>query len=246
MSNSYDRISIYGLYEMDNTLFDNLTLPSGISTQTKEDLINNILIECYELDTMYPDPETTKKMIGIWSRKYLDGWTRALEALAAKYNPIHNFDRYEESTDARVTNNQGATVGNSSSSNISDTSDVSNGSSRETSQAGNETTNKVMGFDQGKGWADHDKSISSGNDTNENVSAAASNSHGTDSGTINTSESRNDSGREDNAHAAHLFGNIGVVTSQSMVRDEWSVRIELNFINMVTDLFKQAFCILIY
>lgn len=246
MSQSYDRISIMGLYTADKTLFDEIVLPSSITAQTREDLINNILIECYELETMYPDPAITKKALGMWSRKYLPGWEKALEALEAKYNPIHNFDRYEESTDARLTSNQGATVGNSSSSNISDTSDVSNGSSRETSQAGNETTNKVMGFDQGKGWADHDKSISSGNDTNENVSAAASNSHGTDSGTINTSESRNDSGREDNAHAAHLFGNIGVVTSQSMVRDEWSVRIELNFINMVTELFKQAFCVLVY
>lgn len=246
MSNSYDRISIYGLYEMDNTIFDDLSLPTAISTQTKEDLINNILIECYELDTMYPDPETTKKMIGIWSRKYLDGWTKALEALAAKYNPIHNFDRYEESTDARVTNNQGATVGRSSSSNTSDDTENSNGTSRENTTGNVTTTNSVMGFDDAEGWANHDKSVSDNTDANESASVANTTRHGTDSGSVESSESRNDNGREDNAHAAHLYGNIGVTKSQDMVKDEWAMRIDLNFINMVTDLFKQAFCILIY
>ena len=44
---------------------------------------------------------------------------------------------------------------------------------------------------------------------------------------------------------AHLYGNIGVTTSQQMLRDELSVA-EWNIYEHIKDLFMQEFCIMIY
>ena len=44
---------------------------------------------------------------------------------------------------------------------------------------------------------------------------------------------------------AHMYGNIGVTTSQQMLRDELSVA-EWNIYEHIKDLFMQDFCIMIY
>ena len=44
---------------------------------------------------------------------------------------------------------------------------------------------------------------------------------------------------------AHMYGNIGVTTSQQMLRDELSVA-EWNIYEHIKDLFMQEFCIMIY
>ena len=44
---------------------------------------------------------------------------------------------------------------------------------------------------------------------------------------------------------AHMYGNIGVTTSQQMVRDQLSV-VEWNIYEHIKDIFMQEFCIMIY
>ena len=40
-----------------------------------------------------------QRKIGIWSRKNLANWRRILKALTEEYDPLHNYDRYEDWTD---------------------------------------------------------------------------------------------------------------------------------------------------
>ena len=47
------------------------------------------------------------------------------------------------------------------------------------------------------------------------------------------------------AHAGHLYGNIGVTTSQQMLKEEWEVA-KLNIYDEAADLFLQEFCIYVY
>ena len=93
-------LSIVGLLhygEMKNEdLFKELQTPEGIDKDTLKD---NIIMECGKLELLYPDFEFMQYMIGVWSRK--NQWTmeKWASVLSAEYNPLHNYDRYEEWTD---------------------------------------------------------------------------------------------------------------------------------------------------
>lgn len=85
-------ISVLGLYEWDNTLFDSLSVPSGVDKQT---VVNNILLECAELEVLYSNPDTMKLAIGNWSGLSQMSWNRMQAALAASYDPTENYNRFE-------------------------------------------------------------------------------------------------------------------------------------------------------
>ena len=89
-------MSILGLYNYDNHLFDEMVVPAGV---VKDNLINNILMEAAQLETYIPRFEMLKALIGTWSATRLDAWTKVYNALSTDYNPIENYDRNEEWTD---------------------------------------------------------------------------------------------------------------------------------------------------
>ena len=77
-------LSILGLYQWDNTLFDPMTVPAGVDKQT---VVNNILMDCAELEVLYSNPDTMKKAISIWSELSQNSWKRMQDALTASYSP---------------------------------------------------------------------------------------------------------------------------------------------------------------
>lgn len=94
-------LSILGLYNFDNTIMDGLIAALPKDPKTGDDLmdgsvlVNNILLECAELEICYPEPETMKEAISTWAQIRTTSWYRIYTALDAEYNPIHNYDRYE-------------------------------------------------------------------------------------------------------------------------------------------------------
>ena len=90
-------LSVNGLYQYDNTLFDGLVLPPMMYKAVQ---INYIISECAELETTITDPNTLKIMIESWSLARLHSWQRLYESTVQDYNMIHNYDRYEEWTDS--------------------------------------------------------------------------------------------------------------------------------------------------
>lgn len=91
-------LTLIGMYNWDNTLFDNMQLPDGIDKAT---LIDSILIRSGEFEVMYSDFDFMKYSIGAWSRKWYPTLERWIDALSIKYNPLENYDRQEEWTDKR-------------------------------------------------------------------------------------------------------------------------------------------------
>lgn len=99
-------ISILALYNYDSGIFDQLELPVDADRQT---IIDKILIDNAELSMVYTEPETVKMLIGNWSKIHSPNWKRILEALAAEYSPIENYDRYETFTDTGSSSTQQST-----------------------------------------------------------------------------------------------------------------------------------------
>lgn len=85
-------LSILGLYQWDNSIFDLMQIPQELDKPT---LIDNLLAENAELEVLYPNPVVLKNLIGVWSAKQIDIWNRLYATTQYEYNPIENYNRYE-------------------------------------------------------------------------------------------------------------------------------------------------------
>lgn len=139
-------LTVMGLYNYDNTIFDNLYLPTGVD---REKMIDTIIIESAELECIYPAPGFLKKAISLWSATRAMSWDRFYNATLLEYNPIENYDRQETET----------TTGNREHSG-KDTSVLS-------AQSSTNELNKTAGFDS-INLVDKESTIASGTESNSN------------------------------------------------------------------------------
>jgi len=103
------KLSILALNDYtDGAVWDEFEVPDGMSRQ---DVIDSIMMECAELSLVYTQPEILTKMIGLWCRRNLENWRRIYLALNETYNPIHNYDRYEQWTDTSSGESKGQVAG---------------------------------------------------------------------------------------------------------------------------------------
>lgn len=133
MSTTRAKISILGLYGWDDTIFNDMVVPTGV---TRDDAVNEILFQCAELSLLYGDWGFMKKAIKHWSIKELPVWQELYDTTQYDYNPIWNKDgtikeRYTDtkqssnessgaSSEKRADSGQGSTVGKVSAFNASD------------------------------------------------------------------------------------------------------------------------------
>lgn len=109
-------LSIMGLYNNDPTVLDLMAFPAEFTSEQKQNVKDNILIECAEFEFLYPNPTVAKNIIGIWSQKELPYWERVYRASQAEYNPIENYRRNETESieDGRTEQHSGNDVSTAS------------------------------------------------------------------------------------------------------------------------------------
>lgn len=83
------QISVLGLYNWDNSLFDDFNVPEGVDKNTA---VMDILYKCADLEIYIPDWDVLKTAIGIWSTKNAWKWEKLYETMNFVYNPIWNKD----------------------------------------------------------------------------------------------------------------------------------------------------------
>lgn len=103
------RFTLIGLYDyldrVDDSLFNLLEMPDDID---KEVLIQTILTKAGDFEPIYISPFFLREQIGVWSRKWKRTFERWVELFKAEYNPIENYDRYEDITEQRdIASNSG-------------------------------------------------------------------------------------------------------------------------------------------
>lgn len=103
-------LTINGMYNYDDSIFDNMTVPTNV---VKQDVINNILFECAELETYIPDPDVMKIAIGVWSAKESSVWSALQATKEYVYNPIWNKDGTYSETETRNLTGTGSNTTNS-------------------------------------------------------------------------------------------------------------------------------------
>lgn len=93
--------------QMENDdLFSNLTVPDGVVKQT---LVDSILMTGGEYPVLWANPDFVQRMIGVWSAKMKPTFDRWQKTLTQEYNPLHNYDRFEEYQDKE--NTEGSSSG---------------------------------------------------------------------------------------------------------------------------------------
>ena len=88
--------TLMGMYNYDNTIFNEMLLPTGIDADLFK---SSLLIEKGEFEVLYPDPDFMKNAIKVWSAKWFRTFSEWLRGTQAQFNPIYNYDRYEEGWD---------------------------------------------------------------------------------------------------------------------------------------------------
>lgn len=221
-------LTVEGLYNYDNTLFDGFNVPKGL---VKQIAIDTILMRTRELEILYPDLTYMKNRITIWSNKYQINWKKLYDTTVLEYNPIENYDRMEDWTD---TDDETSTSARDNTRNTTNTVK---------STSTNEIMNSVNVTDQNTafnaGLADHAKQITDG-DTTENGSITNTET-GKDTENENVNGGR--TGRHTRTGRAH--GNIGVTTSQQMIQSERDL-VVFNLYDVIAESFIENFCLMVY
>lgn len=215
-------MTLIGLYNYQDDLFDDLSLPDGIDKQT---FIENLLLRSGEFQLLYPDGDFMKSAIVAWGRKWFPTFTRWVSALAIEYDPLENYDRREEWQDTVNAKTTGSSSGS--------TSGSASGSTGGTT--GSTTTNSVSAYDGGTAYTPKDQTVLSGTDS----STSSSTSSSTNSSSNSSQENRGAK------HEGRTHGNIGVTTSQQMLISE----LDLGYWNLyerMIGLFLTEFVLPIY
>ena len=226
---SFSWLSIMGMYEHDPTIFDDFNVPDGMD---KETVVNNILLNCAELELIYSNFDIMKLAIKTWSDSNQIGWNKIYQTMIVEYNPIWNVDADVKDTE-KISGNRGIkrTGSDNETVNLTDTETV------------NLTDTKaVQGFNSSS-WANAEKIDHTGTDTINHTGTDTIKHTGTDNiaHTENIDED-NDSVRE---YTQRRTGNIGVTTTQQMIEQEREVAL-FNMVEHITNSFKNRFCLMIY
>ena len=220
-------------------------LPTGID---RDVLVNNILMRGGEFEVIYSDPYFMQESIYTWLAKWRRTLEKWLAALAVDYDPLNNYDRHEEYTD---TEGIGDTETRSGTRTDSRSGSTSATSAAATNTAGSDTgsqgtENQVSAFDASTYQAKDRSDTTTGSTTSSSTGTTSTNS-GTslEGGSESTADTRAASRNRLLKHTAHLFGNIGVTTSQEMLQAELSIA-EWNLYDHITDLFLTEYIIPVY
>ena len=232
------KVTLLGWMNYDNTLFDTIVTPNGI---TKQQMIDSILLRCGEFNVIYSNLDFLKFAIKNWSERHLYQFNKIIEAIEASYNPVHNYDRYEDISDQHTgtssdDGSNGFTQTGSGKTTVEGADDYT-----DTTDA---TTENLISADNASTYQPDNKTEVDSELTHEETYDSETN---TSSSIINKASSamthkENDS----NDHTAHMYGNIGVTTSQKMVEDEIVLREKFGIYDIIAASFAEEFCVMIY
>jgi len=223
-------LSFLGLYEYDDTLFDGLVFPAGVNRDT---LIENFLAETAELEVIYPDPYFMKRALTIYGRRQAAVWASLAETFDLSYNPIWNVDGTVKEVESRDLKHSDS--GSRTTFGTSGTTRKENGSST----SDGTTEDQRAGYNSST-YGNDSKTISNGSGTANLTVTEAGNNSGTDK----DSRSGTDTGTI--KHETVRTGNVGVTTTQQMLREELDIRPKLNIYEYIIEDLKSRFCLLIY
>lgn len=281
-------LSIMGLYEYDNTVLEgflaNLPTPEKVPIDKYPDsyiqpldlntsaLIDNIMIECAELEFMYPTMALAKRAITAWSVGMADKWQKLYNTMWMLYNPLWNNwrkftserNRKEQGENLETRNLTGGrditrTVNNTQTNDLTESTKYESTNTRTDDLNQNTTSETSVSAYNSSEYEPREKTVVSQSNTGTVTTADDGSGSVKDSGTVkndggeNTEETstsggtvkNENSGTGNETYTEQSEGSIGVITSEIMLQQEREAAL-FNIYDIITTDFKNRFCLLIY
>lgn len=219
-------LSIAGLYNWNEHIFDDLVLPVSID---KNEIIDDILYTCADLEIVYPDWNVMKHAIKVWSEEALYRWNKIETLAEAEYNPLENYDMMETESihDNREKKKNDVSTGKVKTENV-----ASNNNSNT-----NTVTNAVTGYNT-TSPVTNTQDTTTGNETGNGISNGQA--------TTNDIRTGNETETGNVVRNNRRHGNLGVMTPADMIKKELEVYPQLNLYAIIPTEFKMRFCLLVY
>lgn len=231
-------VKLWNMLQQLPTLFDGIALPEGLD---HDSMVNSILFEAAELPPIYTDPALLKQMISHYFKTRLAIHSQLVSVLATEYDPIENYNRYEErntsgSNEVTRTDSESTSTTEKGTTSGTVTSSVSGSTS-------GEIENKVSAYNADTYQPDDHTDSSTTSDTStETATGGTSSNTGSSQKTGSGTETGSHSGKE----TAHIHGNIGVTTSQQMIESSIELLGVSDVYRYITADFIKTFCIRCY
>lgn len=210
--NRHGILTLQGMYDYDNTIFDNIVIPTGME---KDTLVSTILMMGGENEIRYPSYPLLTNRINLFFKMHKIEFQKIWDTENFEYNPIHNYDRTEmETIDLQQNINKQFDQ--------SDTNTVSSESASDENVTSTTTPNltneqKVSAFNS-TGYLPKEQTTQTG------TNAITSTDHvtGEQSGkSVRDNMYTDDTDRKDNTNRKlTASGNIGVMSTQEMIKQE--------------------------
>lgn len=207
-------LSPLGLWRIDKTIFSTMVVPESVE---KAELIKNILLKTSELEVLYTQPTLFRDAVGLWSRTRIESWKRMATALGKEYNPIENYDRYEETANSRTVTGAGE--------------------SATTSAGADERAENGKIAEDRAGFNENDKLVHASETRNESTM--------NNSSTLNAKTIESNNIADNDTRVSHIHGNIGVTMASTMIEKELDIR-KTDMYNIITNEFIKEFCLMVY
>lgn len=205
------------LRDQNDSIFKDIILPSGID---KETLVDEILLKCSEFEVYYASSYMMKNATKHFFKKHLNTFEKWVEGEEVTWNPVENYDRWEDWTDKGSDERTG------------NRKDVSSASDTSTTSGSGETKQNVTTYDSGTYKPDNQTESTSG-------ATSSSSTNG------NNESNTTDKGTNESNHSGHIHGNIGTTQGSDMLRgwrDVWNWSIY----EAIADLYKDEMTVGVY
>lgn len=251
-------LSVLGLYNYDDSIFSTMQLPEGVD---RDILTDNILMECAELEVLYPDSDFMKTAINRWSAKEVNIWSKLNEIWNTEIDVSNEYDykrlrtanlshsKTGTETDVKTGNKELTKTGSESNNKTGSITDT--GSDNRTANLTN--TNQVSAYNSSD-WENREKNTETGTDnhalsntqTFNNLTDTVSFTNRkdtekyndiTDTTTHNTSVS--ETGTDTITETGHKTPVYELIKHASEVAI-------YNIYDYITESFKERFCLMIY
>ena len=226
-------VSLLGLKRLNDGILDELVVPDGVDVELVKD---NLLAETAELEVIYPDAVFMKAMIGRWSAKELPIWDRLYKTTLLEYNPIENYDRKESWTeDENTTRNTDSEATGTSKTETDGTSKQNSENEIEHGQ------NKYVSAYNETDFTPTERT----QDSQQEIGATTQKDEGTVSVSSKSGSVSDETGKRLLDRKGRAHGNIGVTTTQEMLKQEREIA-TFNIIDVIITSFKNRFCLQVY
>lgn len=247
------------LYIQESTFFDAFYYPEPA---TREQFLNYFLLEYGEFTPVYQYPDFLLNHIKAVSASLKYTIDKLYATLSLEYNPIENYDRQENWTDSGTTERTRSG---------SETESTTFAGGETTTYAGGQSTIKSGGHSEARLQHEIERQVSADNtgayfpsektiedpdtvtttfnnetDTQSFNNRSDTKQYNNRSDSKTGSNSGTESGSDETEHEGRIHGNVGVTTSQQMIKSEREDVAYYNFIDDVARLYGEKLCIMIY